>query len=194
MPKKAPTKSPTKSSGKGLKKKLGPFPVYVYLIGIVAIVGYIIYKKRQSGTSSTAGSLNQQVIPIAVPSGGQSGAASTQGTTQGTTQGFSDTASTPIDFPSDYVTSTDFQSGLDTLGNQIGASIAQITFPPPSVNITVPPATVIQQTVKSKTAAKKAAVKTTAQKPTKYYTYKKNVPLKAGQKLHFTKGKGYYAA
>ena len=30
--------------------------------------------------------------------------------------------------------------------------------------------------------------------PVRYYTYKKNVPLNRGQTLHFTKGKGYYAA
>lgn len=184
-----PKKAPTKSTGKGLKKKLGPLPVYAYLIAAAAVVGYIIYRKRQ-GSSIAPGSLNQQVIPIAVPSGGQSGQGA--GTTQGTIDSGNPSVSTPVDFPSDYVTSTDFQSAIGDLGNQIGASIAAATFPPPSVNITVPPATVINQTVKSKTAAKKAAL-APSKKPTKYYTYKKNVPLKAGQKLHFAKGKGYYA-
>jgi hypothetical protein len=41
-----------------------------------------------------------------------------------------------------------------------------------------------------------AVAKTAPKAPTKvtYYTYKKNVPLPKGTSLHFTSGKGYYAA
>lgn len=178
-------KPKTKSTGKGLKKKLGPFPVYVYLLAIVAIVGFIIYRKRQ-GSSVVPGSENQQVIPIAIPSGGQSGRGVTTGTSS---TGGTDTTPTPVDFPTDYVTQTDFQSGIDQLKDSISTSVAAITFPPPNITVTPPAVTVINQTKASKTAAKKA----TAPAPKKFYTYKKNVPLKPGQKIHFTKGKGYYA-
>ena len=37
-------------------------------------------------------------------------------------------------------------------------------------------------------------VKTVQPVAGKYYTYKAQVKLGAGQTLHFTKGKGYYAA
>lgn len=180
-----PEKTKTKSAGKGLKKKLGPFPVYVYLLGVAAIVGFIIYRKRK-GSTSVAGSENQQVIPIAIPSGGQSGRGVTTGTSS---TGGNDTTPTPVDFPSDYVTSTDFQSGINDLKDSVSSSIAAITFPPPNITVTPPAVTVVNQTAASKTAAKKAAPAA----PKKFYTYKKNVPLKPGQKIHFTKGKGYYA-
>lgn len=171
--------------GKGLKRKFGPLPVYVYLIGIVAVVGYIIYRRRQSGLP-VGGSQNQQVIPIAIPSGGQSGRGVTTGTSS---TGGNDTTPTPVDFPTDYVTSTDFENGINDLKDSTSKSIASITFPSPNITITPPAVTVINQTAKSKQAAHKAAPATA----TKYYTYKKNVPLKAGQKIHFAKGKGYYA-
>lgn len=178
-------KTKPKTTGKGLKKKFGPFPVYVYLLAVVAIVGFIIYRKRQ-GSTSVAGSQNQQVIPIAIPSGGQSG----QGVTTGTSStGGTDTTPTPVEFPTDYVTQTDFQSGIDQLDTDFSKAVASITFPPPNITITPPAVTVINQTAKSKTAAKKAVPAV----QTRYYTYKKNVPLKPGQKIHFTKGKGYYA-
>ncbi len=178
---------PKSGIGKGLKRKLGPLPVYAYLLAIVVVIAFIIYKKRQGQSLPVGGAENQQVIPIAIPSGGQSGRGVTTGTSS---TGGSDTTPTPVEFPSDYVTSTDFQSGLNDLGNSIGASIASITFPEPNITITPAPVTVVNQTAKSKTAAKKAA-HTSA--PSRYYTHKKDVPLKAGQSLHFKKGRGYYA-
>lgn len=50
-----------------------------------------------------------------------------------------------------------------------------------------PPAPKVSEPAKAKTTAKKAA------KP-RYYTLKKDVPLRKGQTVHFTRGKGYYAA
>lgn len=176
-----PEKPKTKSGGKGLKKKLGPFPTYVWIIGgVVIVVGYFYYRSRSS--SSTAGSQNQAVIPSGVVMPPQSAA----------TNPNVDTSSTsPNDFPTDYATQTDLQSAIDTISGNTAASIAAITFPQPNVNITVPPAHVATQTVASKTAAKKAIA---APAKITYQTYKKDVKLRAGQTLHFTKGKGYYAA
>lgn len=184
-----PDKPKTKSKGKGLSKKLGPFPTYVWIAGgAIVVLGYLYYRKRSSASSAAApGSSNQSIIPsgVVIPS-------STTGATD--TTGNTDTsASSPNTFPTDYATQTDLQSGLDNLGNQVGAQIAAITFPQPTVNITVPPAHVATSTVASKTAAKKAAVASAPAHIT-YQTYKKNVSLKAGQTLHYAKGKGYYAA
>src|SRR5438477_8989727 len=126
------TKSKGKG-GKGLKKKLGPFPTYVWIVlGGVVIVGYIYYRKRQSQTNSIAGSLNQQTIPSGVivpPSQSVGGGSDNSG----------GVSSAPVNFPTDYVTQTDLQNGLDNLNNEVGAQVAGITFPQPSVNISVPP-------------------------------------------------------
>jgi hypothetical protein len=178
MPKKTTT---TKGKGKGLKKKLGPFPTYVWLLGgVVIVVGYLYLRRKNS--SSTAGSENQSIIPSGVITPTQSAA---------TNPNVDTSDSSPNDFPTDYATQTDLQSGLDNLNSEVGAQIAAITFPQPNVNITVPTASVAATTTKSKVAAKKAV---TAPAKITYYTYKKNVPLKAGQTLHYTSNKGYYAA
>jgi hypothetical protein len=184
-----PDTKPKPTKGKGLKKKYGPLPAYAYLIiGGVIVLGYLYYRRKQeAGTAPEAGSLNQQIIPsgAVVPvSGNNAGSSDT------TPSGSSDSS---VTMPTDYITNTDLQSGLDNLNSEVGAQIAAITFPQPNINITVPHATVAKQTVATKTAAKKAAVKAAPKKIT-YYSLKKNVHLKAGQKLHFTKGKGYYAA
>jgi len=182
-----PETKPKTTKGKGLKKKYGPFPAYVYLvIGAVIVVGYIYFRRKQNQTSPTdqfAGSLNQQVIPsgVIVP---PSGAATDQNQNAGT--------DSSVTMPTDYITNTDLQNGLDNLSNSVGAQIAAVTFPTPTVNITVPPAHVATQTAKSKTAAKKAAAPAKAT-PIKYFTKKTQVHLRAGQTLHFAKGKGYYA-
>lgn len=180
-----PKPKTTAKKGKGLTKKVGPFPVYVYLIGVGIVVLYLYYRHRNSsgGSNSTPGSLNQSVIPsgVVVPqSQGSSGSDSSQGGT-----------SNAVDFPSDYATQTDLQNAIDSINNNTAATIASITFPQPNINITVPKSSVASTTTKSKTAAKKAVAPT---KKIKYSTYKKDVHLKAGQTLHFTKGRGYYAA
>jgi hypothetical protein len=183
------TKTTTKK-GKGLTKKVGPFPVYVYLIGVGIVVLYLYYRHRNSSGQSVATSAGGYVQPQpasgvdVVPSGNAN-----------TTTGDTGTSSSqPVDFPNDYATQTDLASAIDTINNDTVAAIAGITFPQPTVNITVPTgpgSPVSKTTTASKTAAKTAAAVKT---PTRYYTYKKNVPLRKGQTLHFTSGKGYYAA
>lgn len=187
-----PAKTKPKGKGKGLTKKVGPLPLYVYLIGVGIVVLYLYYRHRNSsGSTSDAGSQNQQVIPsgIVVPQQGGGGSTDSGGGNGGVVQ-------SPVDFPTDYATQTDLANAIDAVNNNTAAAVAGITFPQPTVNITVPNQTVHRTTTKTKQAAKKHAVTQTKTKPAthKYYTYKKNVPLRAGQTLHFTRGKGYYAA
>jgi len=187
MPKKPNTAS---RRGKGLSKKLGPFPTYVWLlIGVILVVGYIYYRRRQNQTS--AGSQNQAIIPsgVVVPP-----------TQTSNNQGSGDTSGGQVNFPSDYATQSDLANAITSINDSTTAAIAGITFPqpqptpmnpnPPAINITIPASSVHQSTTKSKTAAKKAVPTPTH---IRYYTLKKNVPLKAGQKLGFAKNKGYYA-
>ena len=177
----------TKKTGKGLSKKLGPFPTYVWLALGVVILGYLYYRHRQSsGTALAAGGMNQTLTPsnVYVP-------AQSAGTTSGSDTGSG--SDSPNTFPTDYATQTDLQNAIDTIDNNTAGAIAAITFPQPNINITSPPAVVQQTTTASKTAAKKAATATAPKKIT-YYSYKKNVPLKAGQTIHYTAKKGYYAA
>lgn len=183
-----PKTKTTAKKGKGLTKKVGPFPVYVYLIGVGIVVLYLYYRHRSAngGSDSTAGSLNQSVIPsgVVIPQSSGSSGGSSSDNSQG--------VSSPVDFPTDYATQTDLANAIDSIDSSTAASIAAITFPQPNINITVPKSSVSSTTTASKTAAKKAA--STPAKKITYYTYKKNVPLKAGQTLHFKKGSGYYAA
>ena len=178
-----------KVKAKGLKGKLGPFPKYVWVLGgVLIVIGYLYYRKRRQ--TSTAGSQNQTVIPSGIISPTPAGSSSGSGNGYTTSTGNSGTDST-VTYPADYATTTDLGNAIDSINSETAKSIASITFPPPNINITTPPATVNVSTTASKTAAKKAAISST---PTKYFTLKKQVSLKAGQTLHYTKGKGYYAA
>jgi len=184
---KTKTKTTTKK-GKGLSKKMGPFPTYVWLILGVVILGFLYYRHRNAsgGGIAAPGSANQSLTPnnVYVP-------AQSAGSTSGSDTGSG--SDSPNTFPTDYATETDLSNAIDSINNSTAQAIAGITFPSPTVNVTPPPATVIEKTTASKTAAKVAATAAAPKKIT-YYTYKKNVPLKAGQTLHFTSGKGYYAA
>jgi hypothetical protein len=191
MPTDSKPKVKGKGKGKGLKKKLGPFPTYYWILGgVIIVIGYLYYRHRNQANAAVApGSQNQAVIPSGVitPSGtGGNGITSSTGDGDGGLTG-----STNI-FPTDYATQTDLQSAIDAINSDTEKSVASITFPAPSINITVPHSAVAASTSTSKTAAKKAATKSAP--PLRYFTKKTQVHLRAGQTLHFAKGKGYYAA
>lgn len=181
-----PKKPTSKPKGKGLKGKVGPVPIWALLGGVVIVVGYLYYRNRQnSGSSSTAGTLNQTTIPSGVITPTTGTTTSDNGTP--TDQGSGDNS---VTFPTDYATETDLANAVSGINDSTSQAIAAITFPKPSINITVPQSSVHSSTTASKTAAKKAVAST----PIKYYTRKTQVPLKAHQTLHFTPKKGYYAA
>lgn len=150
MPETKTNKTSPKGKGKGLTKKVGPFPVYFYLIGVALVVVYFYYRHRSSSSSSTAGSQNQTVIPsgVVVPSSTSNGN-NNQGSNDGSTN-----------YPTDYATQTDLASAIDSVNNNTQAAIAGITFPAPNFNITVPNSgngSPSKSTAASKTAAKNAA-------------------------------------
>lgn len=145
------TKKTTKK-GSGLTKKVGPVPLYFYLIGAGIVILYLYYRHRQSQTASANGqfngSLNQQTIP--------SGVVVPPSTTGNNNQGSNDGSTT---YPNDYATQTDLASAIDSIDNNTQSAIAGITFPTPNINITVPTtgnSSPSKATAASKTAAKNA--------------------------------------
>lgn len=145
------TKKTTKK-GSGLTKKVGPFPLFVYVIGVAIVVLYFYYRHRQnqagSATSQFGGSLNQQTIPsgVVVPS-----------STNGSSNQGSNDAST--NYPTDYATQTDLASAIDSIDNNTQSAIAGITFPTPNINLTIPTTgngSPSKTTAASKTAATNA--------------------------------------
>jgi hypothetical protein len=139
----------TTKKGTGLTKKVGPVPLYFYLIGVAIVVLYLYYRHRNYQTDSTAGSQNQTVIPsgIVVPASSSTGN-DNQGSQDGSTT-----------YPTDYATETDLQSAIDSVNSNTAAAIAGITFPSATTYITVPTtggSSPAATTTKSKTAAKNA--------------------------------------
>lgn len=175
----------TTKKGKGLTKKVGPFPFYVYLIGVGIVVLYLYYRHRASSsgqTSSSAGGYSQPTTGggvDVVPSGNAN-------TTTGDT---GSSPSQPVDFPSDYVSQTDLASAIDSIDNSTAAAIAGITFPAPNINITIPSgpnSTVSKTTAKSKTAARKTPPH--PQVPSRHQVVKKQ-PKPAPRKTVQRRGK-----
>lgn len=196
------TKTTVKTKGKGLSKKIGPFPLWSLLaVGILLVL--VIVMRRRSANAATAttdnasGFLTPQgnVAPIDNASAGQpsTNSAPSSGLDQSTLDAL--TSAIGASTPSDYVTSTDLQQQLDQLGNSVGAQIASATLQPLQVTVKTTAATPTStKTTKAKTVAPGTKTGTKSKAAVKYYTLKKNVPLKKGQTLHFTHGKGYYAA
>ena len=182
------TKTP-RGKGKELNKKVGPFPVYYWLLGGVAIVIlYIYYRKRQAAAGGP-GSQNQQIIPSGVVVPPQTGTGDVV-TPSGTTTTSGDGATT---LPSDYLTQTDFDAQIAALEDAQAKAIAGITFPKPDVTVINNIPKTQATTAKSKTAAKTHHATSTAKARIRYYKTRKAVPLKKGQHAHFLKGHGWYA-
>src|SRR5215472_4745780 len=100
-----PEKVKPKGKGKGLNKKLGPFPMYYWLAGgAILVIGYIYYRRRKTA-SGIAGSLDQQTIPSGVVVPPQTGSTDTVVPSGTSTQ---DGGGGNFQLPSDYVTTTDF--------------------------------------------------------------------------------------
>jgi hypothetical protein len=182
----------TKKVGGGLKKKIGPLPVW----GWVAVAGgvilvYYLYSKNKSASPAT-GATDTNLLPTANVTPQQAASAGTPSPNSPLSLTPDVLSSLGIQPAGDYTTNSDLQSQLGMLGSELGAQIAAMTFPTPVVNIT---------TTTPKGSASKATVTPATQTKSKvpakkivYYTYKKSVKIAKGQTIHYAKGRGYYAA
>ena len=180
-----------------LTVKHGGLPTWAWLAIGAAGIGVGLWLRRRMTSSSAAGS----VVSSAAPSGTSypdltaAGAGGGVAAPSSTTGGYA---------PSDLIGAYE-QGGTDAaanfanalnlvqslqgaLGGGVGVSGVTASSGGYQTPSAPPPG---PSPVKSSTTT---AIAKAAKAPTRYYTYKKNVPLAAGQTLHFTKGKGYYAA
>lgn len=194
------TTTKTKTKGKGLSKKIGPFPLWSLIVIAVVLIGFIILRKRSSGstnatTDNASGFLSPNVQPIDNAQAGQPSmnSAPASGLDQSTLDAL--TSAIGASQPTDYVTKTDLSGQLNDLQDSLSADIASATFPGAGSSPLKTTTTAAKPQASKPTATPTKKTTASAPKPAvKYYTYKKDVPLKKGQTLHFTTGKGYYAA
>lgn len=185
-----------------LKEKKGPLPVWAWAL-IVAVGAFLAYRRyagsatspASSTTSTPTGSAVSDQTPVtsgdtgSPPASGQGSAAdNVNDTLLSQLSGLGSS----VDALTAAVQTTPAFSGAG--GDFSGSSGAMVYDYPPisdtgstSTGNGAVPATSTTPAV-THPAAKVAST------PTRYYTYKKNVPLAKGQALHFTTGKGYYAA
>lgn len=201
-----PKASPKKTTTAGkLNKKVGPFPLKYWIgIGIAAVFILWLYLRHRGGnTVEGAGETATPLTPI-YPQ--QAASAGTPSANTPISQGLSPDvlAQLGIGMPTDYVTGTDLQSQLDTLGSNVASQIAAATFSAVPSSTTAAPANT-PVAVKTATGAPvKKTNPTTKKAPIKYYTYapgkapkgkKANeIPVVKGRKIQFKKGSGYYYA
>lgn len=199
MAKPTPKPTPKPKAGGKLDGKIGPIPKKAALgIGVGLFVLLFLYiRHRNSGASpaTDTAALTDIAPTYSNVTPQQSASAGTPSpNTPITSQLDPETLSAlGIGMPTDYVTATDLQSQLDTLGNNVASQIAQATLAPTNPPLVNHPA------AKSgtKTVAKKAVA------TVRYYTYapgkapkgkKANeLVLGKGQRVGFKSGKGYYA-
>jgi hypothetical protein len=200
----APT---AKKGGSGLSKKVLGMPLWLLaILGLVA--GYLLYRYA-------AGSLGGSSNVAQVNSGATSTSSPT--TSPDTSTGSVPTAGSPDDTgqtTSDLLTALGGQqsnllSAFEAANQDVvGLAQSQITaaqqqgLSPSTITETQP--TVAPQPGGSGASiiqyvSPTAVSPTTTAKPqtssiARYYTYKTQVPLAAGQTVHFTPGRGYYAA
>lgn len=199
--------------GNALTRKLGPLPVWAWTaIGLA--VGYVVYK-HFTGQSGSGGQAQETQTVAAASPASSLGAAPSAGTSTDTATG----ASSSTDF-SDIVDALGGQQaalfGAIEQSNQDVISLAaqQISYAQANTNMgsfqtqTQPAAATqpggsnapimayVAPSVATSTAPPAATVKvaTKAPAPTRFYTYKRDVPLGPNQTVHFTTGRGYYAA
>lgn len=194
-----------------LTRKLGPLPVWAWAL-IALVAGYFVLRRFSPG-SSGATALTSSATPATTAASPDSslGLTTTAGSPGDTGQTTSDLVSalggqqssllaalesanqdvvslaqSQLSALQSQTTAGSFQTQTDAgVGSQPGGSNAPTyVYLSPTVagTVTAPP------------AASMATVRSTQTKPIRYYTYKTQVPLAPGQSVHFTTGRGYYAA
>ncbi len=207
--------APPKSSS-GLKKKVGPLPLYGWVLIVLAVAAYFLFFRKGTVGSSTAPETSAS-IPVQSSADQSAGLVPSAGAP-------SDSGSSTSDLLNAYGAETANLTGalLQTQANVVALAQAQqgslfagtavpsnstadgslvgsqpgganaptfnFSFPGITNTATKPVAAAAKTTVSAASTAKKAAT------PIKYQTYKRDVVLKPGQTVHFTTGRGYYAA
>lgn len=202
----------TKKSS-GLKRKLGPLPLYAWVGVAVLLIGYFLFfRKGTGGDNATAAS-----IPVVSTPDQQAGLVPSAGSPADNGSSTSDYLAT-LGHTNDTLVSALLQgeqnvvalaqtqqyalasqTAVPAIDNSNGSVVSQAPggSNAPVVNYVFPSVTGTVGSAATNTATKAGATASTAKKaatPVKYQTYKRDVTLKSGQTVHFAAGKGYYAA
>lgn len=206
---------PAAKSSSGLKRKVGPLPLYAWVVVAVLLVGYFLFFRKGSAAAQTAPETAAD-IPVQSAADQATGLVPSAGSS-------ADTGSSTSDLLAAYGAENSNLTGalLQTQQNVIALAQAQqsalaattavvpnehsdfaqiipqpggpnapmISYPSPATSTVTKPVVKAATTVKSAGSTAK-----TAATPVKYQTYKRDVVLKAGQTVHFKTGSGYYAA
>lgn len=200
-----------------LAKKAGPVPVWLLLVGLAG-AGYWLYRRYQSGASSAITATDSSTVASPAASLGLAPSTGTSTDTGTTSTGSADTSSATPDLVSalggqqasllseleqvnqdvvglatsqlNYAQTQTTLGSFNTqtqpaAGSQPGGSNAPVVY-------YMAPNAVAPQPGAGPAAA--APVKAATSTPTRYYTYKRDVPLAGGQTVHFVSGRGYFAA
>jgi hypothetical protein len=196
---------PVKVKSGKLNKKIGPLPVkYWILVGIAAVFVLYLYLRNRGANSVEGEGETAALLPYSAVTPQQAASAGTpSANTPVTSQLNPETlAALGIGMPTGYITGTDLQSQLDTLGSNLAAQVAQATFQ--SVPSTTTPAVKTPTAVKTATGApvKRITKPAPAKAPIRYYTFapgkapknRKADEIKAvkGKSIKYRKGSGYY--
>jgi outer membrane biosynthesis protein TonB len=173
--------------------------VWVIVAALVVYVGFRFLRNRSSGGSSAASPLPD----AAGTPGVDAGTGTTNPGDSGSGTGSIDTAQLASDLAAalqDQMPQGDTTGAVGDRTPSPDVPILPGTFPekPPGEPGLPKPQPKPQPKPKSpaptKEPPKHKPKKPPTKPPHKYYTYKKDVPLSKGQTVHYTPGKGYYAA
>lgn len=184
-----------------LTAKAGPLPVWLW--AVVILGAFLAWQHFHKGTDTAApGASTSDQTPVT--NGGDAssdvgvagGGSPASNVNDGLLSQLSGMQSSVDALTAQVQSMPAFSSDIGTAGSgstipNDGSSISLPTQGPPGdTGATGPrgPAGKQAPVVKPPAAKAKAPAKI------RYYTLKKNVPLKKGQTLHYTKGRGYYAA
>lgn len=200
----------TAKGGSGLGRKVGPLPLWA-LIVLGALAGWFILRRVGGQSSATTGSAaapapssyssgaDQGLVPAAGSSGGASTGdlvSTLGGQQQSLIEGLISSEQNVVQLAQAQQSSlltTTATAPVDTSGGAAvqpqpgGSNAPQFTFVFPRLPANTQASTAPASKVKTAPVAAKTSP------ATKYFTYKRQVPLKSGQTVHFAHGKGYYA-
>jgi hypothetical protein len=200
---------PAKKGGSFLTKKVGPVPAWLLLVGL-ALGGWWLYRRYSGASGSSNAAVETQTTAAATPASSlgdttQAGAPADTGQStsdlvtalggeqssllselESVNQDVVGLASSQLNYASTQTSLGSFNTQTQpAAGTQPGGSNAPVIQ-------YLAPAAVAPQAGAGVTAAPVKA--TTSTTPTRFYTFKRDVPLASGQTVHFTTGRGYYAA